>query len=115
MKRFLTKSGGIITAANEEAAKAIAVEYDMGEVVGPAPEPKPRKRKITGKLRPIGIWCEATQTWDMSPTHDYKAVVLEWFYEEQDRTSRIAALGHNGCPAQLTILERMAFNQARSS
>lgn len=113
MKRFLTESGGIITAADDEAAEIIAAEYGMGEIVGLAPEQKPRKRKINGKLRPIGIWCEATKTWDVLPTHDYEAVSQQWLYEDQDRTSRLAALGHNGRPMQLTIKERLTFNGSR--
>lgn len=60
MKRFLTESGGYITAANQAAAAALAAEYGMGEISGV--EAAPEKTKPVVRTGNFAVWDDITQS-----------------------------------------------------
>lgn len=59
MKKFLTTSGGYITAADQATAAALAAEYGMGEIAGA--EDAPAKTKPVVRTGNFAVWNDITQ------------------------------------------------------
>lgn len=60
MKKFLTSSGGYITAADQASAEALAAEYGMGEIAGV--EAAPAKTKPVIRTGNFAVWDDITQS-----------------------------------------------------
>jgi hypothetical protein len=83
-----------------------------GELVAVATGPVSGAKKAPRALRPIGVWNDLTQAWDVDPTTDYLRAVRGWCDETQDSSSLPAALAANGGPATMTRAEQDAFSRA---
>jgi len=59
MKRFLTTSGGYITATDEATAAALAAEYGMGKIAGV--EAAPAKTKPVVRAGNFAVWDNISQ------------------------------------------------------
>ena len=103
---WCTDRGRTVTAASRQAAEALAVTYDLGDITGPAPvqagaRALQRARVRHRRLRPLGFWNRYLNEWSVRPTRCYRDLVLEWRLIESgggDEDLALFALAPQGYP-----------------
>lgn len=105
-----TDRGRTVTAANRQSAEALAADYDLGCITGPAPvqagaRALRRARIRHRRLRALGFWNRRLDEWTVRPTRCYRDLALEWRLIESgggDEDLALFALVPQGYPDRLT-------------
>jgi hypothetical protein len=102
--RFRTSNGGAVTAASLEAAKLLAAQYGMGDIVGPA-DPLPAKSPAKIRDGKFAAWCNLRQA---AITVGTLASAARAAYDDMDLD--VVYFG-NGRPEKLNAAEKRAVRQ----
>lgn len=100
MPRYLTTSGGYITAADQATAEALAAEYGMGSISGV--EAEPAKTKPVVRAGNFAVWDNISQSASIVGT---LAACAAHNYDHPHHDGEVVFFG-SGKPEKLNQAER---------